>query len=280
MKNEQPKRLTLEDCKIDWEHYRESDSNGCADEGPSTLEEALADRETICGYSETRLITRDKCSEYIYFDYYPDLFEQYCKENNISEQRIEIDGLVKMFNDGWITSPVYVNWKNQHIGFNLDIQSYKITDWLFRITNAQTQVDILRYIIKNADYLFGSSKKDNIPHIKAILSKCEVVAKEQQEIAQKKAAEEKAKKRAKKEKPEYVLSVEEIIQYVREENPDAAPAIRAMLRYFADEKDGWNSKAVKALLEPIKAQNFNFYAPVGNAIGNVERLNNNKDERE
>ena len=75
-----------------------------------------------------------------------------------------------------------------------------------------------------------------------------------------------------------MLSVEEIIQYVREENPDAAPAVRAMLRYFADEKEGWNSKSVKALLEPIKAQNINIYAPVGQVNAHVEHQTNTTKE--
>lgn len=270
-------KLTLEDCKIDRDNYREVDIYGYKIQKQSR-EEAEEQKKAVCGYNESSLITQNECYDYMYIDYYYDLLEEYCKQQKLDDHGLARLGLVKMFNDGWVTSPVFVNWHRSDVGFFMDVFGYWIESWLFKIHDAQKQVDILKHIIKNAQYIYGSHKKEQLPHLNALLDKCLYVAKEQKEEAKKRAAAEKLQAKAKKEKPEYVLSAEEIIQYVLEENPDAAPAVRAMLRYFADEKDGWNTKAIKALLEPIKAQNFNFYASVGNAIGNVKHLNTNNNE--
>ena len=241
MANEETKKLTLEDCKIDWDNYREKDMYGCVDDDPHTYEESKAHYKRICDYSPESLISRDQCFDYFFFGYYPDLLSKYCEQEKISDRQKEIRGLVRMFNEDWITSPVYVNWRNSDIGFYKDIIGYSIEHWLFSIHDAQKQVDILRHLIKNADYIYGWEKRMYVPHLKALLDKCAVVAKEQKEHAQKMAAAQKGQSKQKKEKPEYILSLDEIIQYVREENTEAAPSIRAMLRYFAFEKEGWSN---------------------------------------
>ena len=120
---EQKRELTLEECKIDWNNYREVDIHGHKITKQSR-EEMEQQRNAICSYSESSLITRDKCFDYMYFDYYYDLLEEFCRQHKMDDRDIERLGLVKMFNDGWVTSPVFVNWRRPDVGFLLDICGY------------------------------------------------------------------------------------------------------------------------------------------------------------
>ena len=106
------------------------------------------------------------------------------------------------------------------------------------------------------------------PEINLLLSRHNNALKVHNEELKRKAAAEKAKNKTPKEKPEYTLSLDEIIKYVREENPDSAHVIRAMLRFFAMEKQGWETATVKSKIDQIKqqiiVQQTNINAPISN----------------
>lgn len=176
-----------------------------------------------------------------------------------------------MFNDGWIKSPAFVDWNA--MGYCISFQS--IMNFLQEIVEPQTRVDILAYLIKSAELIYGKwGKKELTPILKDLLETQKAASKVRKQELARQAAEERAKNTPRKEKPEYVLSVEEIIQYVCEEDVDARQVVSRMLRYFADEKKGWNIKAIKALMEPMKTQQVIFNAPVGQVNNNVEHQKN------
>ena len=278
MENKQQTPKSLEECKIDFEHYMTYDENNNPIEVVISEEEQKEWLRDDCECNEQCKANKDICKRYFSFGYDVKKLELYYRERRrfFSNDLFSYWGLIHMINDGWIITPAYVNWRD----FSQYIGTYSIQNFIHEINDPRIRVEILNYIINDADNIFDYfSRKRDLPIYKSILLESKEAAKIYKQKLKQQEAEEKAKakKSSKREKPEYSLSVEEIILYVREENPDAAPAIRGMLRYFADEKEGWNSKAVKAMLEPIKAQNFNFYAPVENAIGNVEHMNKAKE---
>lgn len=290
MENELPKRLRVEDCRIDWEHFPVKDLDGkmvVENVSPEEAKRRLAEWiEDECSCSEYKLAGKVSCYLYYIYShgYDEDKYKQYAQQQNYKEDTIAFWGLQEMFDDEWVKSPAFVDWRDE---MKYCIDNRNIRNFILGINNPQTRVEILSHLFKNAEYIFmmeiarNFEDRDYLKRKKLILKQLletqKAAAKIRKEELKRRETEERAKNKTKKEQPIYSLSVEEIIQYVREENPDAAPAIRGMLRYFADEKEGWNNKAIKAMLEPIKAQNFNFYAPVENAIGNVEKMNTTKE---
>ena len=122
-------------------------------------------------------------------------------------------------------------------------------------------------------------KKELLPGLKNLLSIQQEAAKIHKQALKQQEKEEKAKNKTPKEKPEYILTLDEIINYVREENPDSAHVIRGMLRFFAMEKLEWSTTAVKKRIEQINQQTLiqqtNYNAPVGQAVQeqHVDHLN-------
>ena len=90
-----------------------------------------------------------------------------------------------------------------------------------------------------------------LPAIRDSLITHTAAAKQRKEELKRKAAEEKAKNKKPKEKPEYILSVDEIIHYAKS-NPDAAVAISGMLRYYAFEKEAWFNKTIRDKINEIE----------------------------
>jgi hypothetical protein len=103
---------------------------------------------------------------------------------------------------------------------------------------------------------FGSLKADAVSTVDITIDKVTRKYKEAAKIRKQELAKEKAaqRKQTAKEKPEYVLSIEEIINYTEIENPESASAIRAMLRYFATEKPQWNKKTFLNRIRQIGQQ--------------------------
>ena len=200
----------------------------------------------------------------------------YCRTHKPDEYDMALLGMIALINDGVIMSPAFIDW--EHLPFanyrdDVYEREMEIDAWINSISNPQQRIDIINYLIGSAEIIYGDDKKKAVAHLKAMLPKHKAAAKE----LLRKAAEERAKVKPQKKKSDYVLSVDEMIQYVLNEDSDAASAIRRMLRYFADEKIDWNSKAIKAMLEPIKSQNMNFYAPVGQVNQNVEHMHSKKE---
>ena len=204
------------------------------------------------------------------------VMQVYCKTHKPDEYDMALFGMIALINDGVIKSPAFIDWEYlPFAGYRNEVyeREMEIDGWINLIDNPQQRIDIINYLIGSAEIIYGYDKKKAVAHLKAMLPKHKAAAKE---IARQ-VSEERAKNKQPKEKPEYVLSVDEMIQYVLNEDADAASAVRRMLRYFADEKEGWKSKAIKAMLEPIKSQNMNFYAPVGQVNQNVEHMHSKKE---
>lgn len=199
-----------------------------------------------------------------------------------------ITGIVDLINDGVIRHPAFIDWDN--LRSMIDYESYRhgIDGWIDRIKEPQKRVEIIDYLIKSAGVLFANSddRKEVVIHLRGLLPKHKAAAKE----LARQASEERAKNKQPKEKPEYTLSVDEIIQYVLSAGPHTASAISDMLRYFAFEKDGWKKDVIKKKLHlldnPVIVQGdmvqgnkneANYQAPVGQVNQNVEHMNTAKE---
>lgn len=189
------------------------------------------------------------------FDVRDAIVGKYCKEHCTEISDIALSGLIEMINDDVIKSPAFVAWERIpcFIGFKFDTYSeMELDDWIELIKEPQKRVELLNYWIQSADLLYKYEKKEAVTHLKAMLPKYKEAAKiRKQELAKEKAAQ---RKQTAKEKPEYVLSIEEIINYTEIENPESASAIRAMLRYFATEKPRWNNKTLLNRIRQIGQQ--------------------------
>jgi hypothetical protein len=266
MDTQPPKRLTLEDCKIDWKNYPIEDENG----NPTTADFTEKREELLiwdCECNEDCLANKEICYLYYTFDYDIEKFNQWMRQERLTKSNIAYWGLIRMFNDGWIKSPTFVDWRDVFLFFNNDI----IKRFVEAILKLDTRIDILKHFIHNAEFLVGKNrKKELLPGLKNLLSIQQEALKLHKEELKQKAAAEKAKNKTPKEKPEYILTLDEIINYVREENPDSAHVIRGMLRFFAMEKSGWSTAAVKKRIEQINQQTLvqqtNYNAPVGQAV--------------
>ena len=109
-----------------------------------------------------------------------------------------------------------------------------------------------------------------------MLPKHKAAAKLRKEELKRQAAEERAKNRPQQPKPDYILSLEEIIDYAENESPESAPTIRAMLRYFATEKPKWNNKTLLNQIRQIGQQvtvngDIVHGDKVNTKVGNVEK---------
>ncbi len=189
------------------------------------------------------------------FDVRDAIVGKYCKEHCTEISDIALSGLIEMINDDVIKSPAFVAWERIpcFIGFKFDTYSeMELDDWIELIKEPQKRVELLNYWIQSADLLYKYEKKEAVTHLKAMLPKYKEAAKiRKQELAKEKAAQ---RKQTAKEKPEYVLSIEEIINYTEIENPESASTIRAMLRYFATEKPKWNNKTLLNRIRQIGQQ--------------------------
>lgn len=274
MDTQPPKRLRKEDLLIDWKNYPINDENGNLTTADCTKqrEEWLFED---CGCDEYFLADKDKCYRYYKFDYDPVIFQQWMQQCNYSEDLIAYWGLSKMFNDGWIKSPAFVDWRHfdnvlSNIGLFIFYRSQHTETFIQEFNNPEDRVAILKHFIDNAKYIIKDKdiRQYMLPAFKNLLSTHKEAARLHKEALKQQEKAEKAKNKTPKEQPEYILTLDEIINYVREENPDSAHVIRGMLRFFAMEKSGWSTAAVKKRIEQINQQTLvqqtNINAPISN----------------
>lgn len=221
------------------------------------------------------------------------IMQAYCEKHESDEYDIARAGMIEVINDGIIKTPAYIDWEHcPFIYYRGDAyeKEMELDGWINSINNPQQRVELLNYLIGSADILYDYDKKKAVAHLKAMLPKHKAAAQERQKELKRQAAEERAKNKQPKEKPEYTLSVDEIIQYVRNAGSHTASAISDMLRYFAFEKDGWKKDVIKKKLllldTPVVVQGdlvqgnkneANFQVPVGQVNQNVEHMNTNKE---
>ena len=274
METQEPKRINLKDCKIDWKNHPAEDENG-----NPTIEDWTEHREQWlrddCECNEYSLANRDCCYLYYKFDYDPEKFEQWRQQNNYSKNLIAYWGLCRMFDDGWIKSPAFVDWRHfegvlDSIGLYIFFRSSDTESFIREFNNPDDRVAILKHFIDNIRYIIKDkdAKKYMLPVFRNLLNIQQEALKLHKEALKQQEKAEKAKNKITKEKPEYILSLDEIVKYVLDENPDSAHVIRAMLRFFAMEKQGWATATVKSKIDQIKqqiiVQQTNINAPISN----------------
>ncbi len=182
--------------------------------------------------------------------------------------------------------PAFVDWRHfegvlDSIGLYIFFRSHDTERFIREFNNPEDRVAILKHFIDNIRYIIKDKdvRKYMLPTFKNLLNIQQEALKLHKEELKQKAAAEKAKNKTPKEKPEYILTLDEIINYVREENPDSAHVIRGMLRFFAMEKLEWSTTAVKKRIEQINHQTLvhqtNINAPVSQVVNNqhVDTLN-------
>lgn len=174
MENEQntprKKRTTLKDCLQDWSHVAVYEGDRIVYESYS--EEEVEDmRKKSFLYSVCDRIIQDSCYDYFVYDYDPDKINQYFKERKWTPQDVQFEGLLKMFNDGWIKSPAYVDWKE---GLYFTIDPTHIQNLVMNISNPTMRVQILQFIVDNAEYLLEEQDIEQLPYYEYLLSVCRI----------------------------------------------------------------------------------------------------------
>lgn len=260
---QKPQKIRKQDCRIDWTHYPtfEEDGSYSYEDQSENREEWLIED---CECDEYRQANQKICFRYYTFDYDIDKFRKWMQQEHHDDFIIAYWGLERMFNDGWIKSPAFVDWKDFQAFYSLPF----IKGFVENVCDTDMRISILSYFIDNAEYLLGKYQKSQIlPALKNLRVRYKEAAKiRKDELAKEKAAQ---RKKAPKEKPEFVLTLDEIIEYVKAKSPDSAPAIRAMLYDMMLHKEGWNKpsllKKIDSMDVKIVHQGDNIY---GNKIGN------------
>lgn len=245
-------RLTLKDCKRIW---MTTDEDGkevpIPDDELATLLPEW--KEEDCGGSIDFKITREMAYKYFFYDYDEAKYKQWRDpKGTISDSTYAVWGLQNMFNDGFIKSPAYVNWSSYDVGFRFLIHSKGNLSWLLReINSSQLCIDILKYFKSNIKSISKDLAKEMLPYISSLIT--DYTENLKVEKAEKQEAEKERKKQEKqaKTKHEYILTLEEIVAYANEEAGENVGAIKAMLRYFKEEKEGWDNKSVKSIIQSI-----------------------------
>lgn len=256
MAETQQRRLRKEDFLIDWKNYPTIELDGSITYGDASENHDVW-LEEDCGGDESSPINKEKCIRYYEFEYDKEMIKQYERQQDYSDGTLIFWGLQQMFNDGWIKSPAFVNWSDLYLCIN----PRSIGNFIDGIHDRKTGVEILKYLIKMADTIYPSYDiKETKNKLKVLLSRYQAAAQEQARLK----AEEKIKDRPKKEKPDFIITLDEIIEYAEVENPDSSHTIRAMLRYFKDTKDGWDTATIKKKINAIGDKTTTTINNVGN----------------
>ena len=255
MDTQEPKRLTLKDCKIDWKHYPLLENGKQIIVDNTHLYQEFLEE---CECNEIDKADKEVCSKYFLLDYDYEKIQKWMIQEDVRDDVIALWGLYKMFDDGWIKSPAFVDWKQfdfilRCCGLYIFDRTKDIEQFIQQFQNPEVRVSILTYFKDNINFIIKEKdvRKYMLPAIRDSLITHTAALKLHNEELKRKAAAEKAKNKKPKEKPEYILSVDEIIHYAKS-NPDAAVAISAMLRYYAFEKEAWFNKTIRDKINEIE----------------------------
>ena len=255
MDTQPPKKLTLKDCKIDWKHYPLLENGKQIIVDNTHLYQEFLEE---CECNEIDKADKEVCSKYFLLDYDHEKIQKWLIQEDVRDDVIALWGLYKMFDDGWIKSPAFVDWKQfdfilRCCGLYIFDHTKDIERFIQQFQNPEVRVSILKYFKDNINFIIKEKdvRKYMLPAIRDSLITHTAALKLHNEELKRKAAAEKAKNKKPKEKPEYILSVDEIIHYAKS-NPDAAVAISAMLRYYAFEKEAWFNKTIRDKINEIE----------------------------
>ena len=190
---------------------------------------------------------KDHYHDYLYadIDARDAMSEKYCVEHLTKEFDVALTGVIEMINDGVLKSPAYFAWEDTpFVGTTGNLEfPLELDNWIGLIRDPQKQVDLINYLIESLDivYKHDFNKKSIKTHLKALLAKPKNAVKERK----RQEAEERAKKKSTQQKPEYYLTLDEIVSYVQNEPAEVAPVIKNMFLHFLLEKPNWNKAHIK-----------------------------------
>lgn len=250
----------LHDCLMDWKNYPLEGINGETEYVEISDEQQREWKEEDYGCSEDDPATRERCMNYYLFKYDSEklaIYEKNHPDRKLSDYEKAWNGLAEMINEDFLKSVTFVDWKND---FWLcpyptygEVRSH-MESFMSWINNPEQRVAILKYLKDSFDYIYGRDKrKELLPRLNAELAKQKAAVKVYKEEERKRLQEQRKadKKEREQRSAEYILTLDEIIAYANDEAEGNAGAIRAMLRYFYTEKDGWDRKEVLKKIKSI-----------------------------
>ena len=162
---------SLAECRIDWKHYPVKGENGKV-----TLEDCTHLRsdwlEEDCKCDANNLADTEKCDRYFAFDYDYEKLRLYYEIPSFQGTPFDIWGLQKMFNDKWLLTPAFVKWIGKN-SFGYIVYELWLEDFLNGIYDLCMRVEILQFIIKNADYIIPDTMNEELPRLHNTLDRYE-----------------------------------------------------------------------------------------------------------
>ncbi len=187
------------------------------------------------------------------FDDFVAISEHYCRQKNADEADIALLGLAALINDGCILSPAFVAWERipcfLEVNDDPHFGSSPIDDLISLIKEPQKVVDLLTYLISSAEIVYPYNTREAVRYLKALLPKYKGAAKIRKQELARQAAEQ--RQTVKRPKPELVLTLDDIIEYTHDENPEGAHSIRAMLYWMVTHRKGWSAPSIIKKIDAI-----------------------------
>lgn len=186
--NEKNRPRCLADCRVDWEHYPISGGNGSV-----TLEDCSHLRndwlEDECACDANSLADTVKCDRYYAFDYDYNKLRLYHQIPSYEGTPFDIWGLQKMFNDNWLQTPAFIKWIGKN-SFGYLVYEAWLETFLNGIHDPRMRLEILKFIIKHADYIIPDTKKEEMFRLRNTYDRYEAAY----QLEKKKNAEKRPKK--------------------------------------------------------------------------------------
>ena len=245
-----PEECLLDDCK------------------GQSFEEKLAYAKENYGYYED--LTQQDAIDFYLDGVDVEKYQAYYKSRHkygITNTMFAISGLVEML-EHEIIKPACVNWQS----FNFILLNYS-ESLMEGLICHRIQYETIKSIYKQRELILKSeyssiSRKTHSLKWKAWVEKYKDLAKLEEEQAKEKAKQQ-AKQAAKspKEKPEYVVSLDEMLEYYSNEGD----SLIGFLNHCVVNKDGWLNKAVQGKIKKAQVAHHNTF----NIGGNYNEIHDN-----
>lgn len=243
---------TLEECK---RILTDIDENG--QKYVLSKEQKLELMRIECGGNDVDCkVTASDALNYYFYEYDEEKIrnrDNWYSDKDTPDYIYENRGLYLMINDGFLASPACVSWNDYDRGFLRMIMPKNLEYFIQNIDSAANRVTYLKYFKSIYKAVLPANSKEGLPIINRLLTDAQVKLKQEQDAEKERKKQEKQAKP----KPEYILSLDEIVAYANEEAGENVGAIKAMLRYFKEEKDGWDNKTVKSIIQSIGKKSEN-----------------------
>ena len=266
MENMIPK--TINECKKKWTYFDDDgqEKEFTEEEIKKYKPEWMAE-DFSC--DSNYKISRERAYEYYFYDYVEEKLKAYRQQfynSPITNHTYSYWGLISMFNDGWVKSPAFVDWSDMEHGFSSILHPNHVRPFIMEIDDYQMRVDILSYFKKIYKSIVPYYEKELKPFLDSLLAESkEALRIKKEEVA----ASKKAQKRTKlpKEKPEYVVSLDEMLEYYSNEGD----SLIAFINHCVVNKEDWLNKAVQNRIKKAQTAHHNTF----NIGGNYNDIHNN-----